>query len=159
MEKKKNYKLTPKQEKFAMKYIELGNATDAYREAYDAYHLKIESANRNAYKLLANVKIMSLINKIKADHMTRHAITVDSLIEELEEARQVALSAETPQSSAAVSATMGKAKLCGLDKRIIELSGTIQTRDISDEVLSEKLAALGLGRFVNQLSEKIDDDE
>jgi len=33
------------------------------------------------------------------------------------------LTAETPQSSAAVAATMGKAKLTGLDKQIIEHSG------------------------------------
>ncbi|RIQ42397.1 terminase small subunit, partial [Bordetella avium] len=37
--------------------------------------------------------------------------------------RQAALSAETAQSSAAVAATMGKAKLLGLDKQVIEHSG------------------------------------
>lgn len=60
----------------------------------------------------------------------RHNVTVDSLLAELEEARQ-ALSAETPQSSAAVAATMGKAKLVGLDKQIIDHTssdGTMATK-------------------------------
>ena len=55
--------------------------------------------------------------------MERHEITVDTLLAELEEARKAALCAETPQTSAAVSATMGKAKLLGLDKKIVELTG------------------------------------
>ena len=43
-------------------------------------------------------------------------------------ARTIALSCETPQTSAAVSATMGKAKLCGLDKQLIELSGEVNNK-------------------------------
>ena len=48
-------------------------------------------------------------------------MTVDSLLVELEQARQIALGAETPQTAAAVSATLGKAKLVGLDKQILDL--------------------------------------
>jgi len=39
-------------------------------------------------------------------------VTVDSILEELEEARQIALAAKSP--TAAISASMGKAKLLGL---------------------------------------------
>ena len=42
----------------------------------------------------------------------RHEISEDSLLEELEQARLAAL--ENQQASAAVAATMGKAKLCGM---------------------------------------------
>jgi hypothetical protein len=42
----------------------------------------------------------------------RHEITQDSLLEELEQARQSALT--NNQASAAVAASMGKAKLCGM---------------------------------------------
>ena len=52
--------------------------------------------------------------------MRRHVMTVGDLLKELEEARQAALGAENPQSSAAVAATMGKAKILGLDKQIVE---------------------------------------
>lgn len=52
--------------------------------------------------------------------MRRHDLTVGDLLAELEEARQAALGAENPQSSAAVAATMGKAKILGLDKQVID---------------------------------------
>jgi len=51
----------------------------------------------------------------------KHAVTVDSLIEELEEARELAKETGTP--SALVAATMGKAKLSGLDIDKVEISG------------------------------------
>ena len=44
------------------------------------------------------------------------------LLLELEEARQCALAAETPQTSAAIGATMGKAKLMGLGKQLIDVT-------------------------------------
>ena len=47
-----------------------------------------------------------------------HGITIATLLRELDEARKIALEAETPQSSAAISATMNKAKLVGLDKHV-----------------------------------------
>ena len=49
---------------------------------------------------------------------------------ELEQARAAALSAPTPQSSAAVSATMGKAKMLGLlvDKAEIKAEAEISTK-------------------------------
>lgn len=51
-------------------------------------------------------------------------MTVDDLIKELEEARQAALdpNLDKPQSAAAVSATMGKAKLLGLDKQLVDIT-------------------------------------
>ena len=46
--------------------------------------------------------------------------TYDDLIKELEEARQ--MGADTESASAMVSATMGKAKLLGLDKQLIDIT-------------------------------------
>jgi phage terminase small subunit len=112
--------LTQKQENFCLAYIETGNASEAYRRSYNAVNMKTESINVNACKLLADANVAQRVEILKGEAAKRHAITVDSLIAELEEARQAALQAETPQSSAAVSATMGKAKLAGLDKQIVE---------------------------------------
>mgnify|MGYP000422757604 CR=1 FL=1 len=115
--------LTIKQEAFCQAYIETGNASQAYRTAYAADKMKTDSINRKAKELIDNGKIAARVAELQGEIKERHNVTVDSLIAELEEARQAALSAETPQSSAAVSATMGKAKLTGLDKQIIEHSG------------------------------------
>lgn len=115
--------LTPKQEKFALAYVETGNASEAYRRAYDAAKMKPDSINRKAKELLDNGKITARVQELQAGHVERHQLTVDDLLRELEEARTAALTAETAQSSAAVAATMGKAKLLGLDKQVIEHTG------------------------------------
>jgi len=112
--------LTIKQEAFCQAYIETGNASEAYRTAYAADKMKPESINRKAKELLDNGKIAAMVAELQGEIKQRHNVTVDSLLAELEEARQKALNAETPQSSAAVAATMGKAKLVGLDKQIVD---------------------------------------
>ena len=81
------------------------------------------TVHRNASALLDNNKIATRLDQIRKEHSKRHNITVDSLLLELEEARQAAFEGERPQVSAAVSATMGKAKLLGLDKQVIEHTG------------------------------------
>lgn len=110
-------KLTTKQEVFISAYCSNGyNGTQAAIEAgYSG-----STARAIAAENLSKPYIIDAIDKYKASISEKHMITVDSLIKELEEARRVALEAETPQSSAAISATMGKAKLCGLDKQIID---------------------------------------
>lgn len=115
--------LTHKQEKFCQAYIETGNASEAYRTAYAADKMKPEAIHVNASKLLDNAKVALRVSELQGEIKQRHNVTVDSLLAELEEARQKALNAETPQSSAAVAATMGKAKLTGLDKQIVEVTG------------------------------------
>lgn len=115
--------LTPKQEAFCRLYMETGNASQAYREAYDASEMKPETVNRSAKEMLDHPKISARVKKMREEISERHKITVDTLLTELEEARRAALGCETPQASAAVGATMGKAKLLGLDKQILEHTG------------------------------------
>lgn len=110
-------KLTVKQELFISAYCSNGyNGTQAAIEAGYSEKTARAIANEN----LTKPYIIEEIDRYKASISEKHMITVDSLVKELEEARQIALSAETPQSSAAISATMGKAKLCGLDKQVID---------------------------------------
>lgn len=132
--------LTIKQERFCMVYIETGNASEAYRQAYNAENMKESSINVNASKLLADAKVALRIKELKLGHAKRHELTIDDLVDELEEARQAALLAESPQSSAAVSATMGKAKLLGLvvDKTDIKLTSV-------KELTNEQLAIIAAG--------------
>lgn len=114
-------KLTPKQENFCLAYLETGNASEAYRRAYDADGMTPGSINVKASELLSNVKIAVRLDELREPILKRHAITVDDLLAELEEARRLALETEAP--APAVSATMGKAKLLGLDKQVIEHQG------------------------------------
>ena len=122
--------MTPKQEQFARLYVETGNASEAYRQAYSTDNMKPETVTNEAYKLLQAPDISAMVDDLKAEARQRHAVTVDDLLHELEQARAAALAAPTPQSSAAVSATMGKAKMLGLlvDKAEIKAEAEIQEK-------------------------------
>lgn len=129
--------LTEKQEKFCKALIETGNQSEAYRRAYNTENMKPESVNRKAVEMVQKVAIAARLDELRKRVAKRHDCTVDSLVAELEEIKQVALAAETPQTSAAVSAVMGKAKLCGLDKQLVELSGTVGVRRTLDDFYGE----------------------
>lgn len=111
-------KLTPKQEQFCQLYIELGNASEAYRQAYDADSMSEGTVNTKASELLKNGKITVRLKQIRTHHQVRHNITVDMLLDELEQARLAAKGDETrrPQANVMIAATMGKAKILGLDR-------------------------------------------
>ena len=117
--------LTIKQENFCQLVVEFGDNSKAYRGAYDASRMKPESVHRKARELIENVKVAARIDELREELAKRGRCTLDSLLLELEETRVSALNRETPQCGAAVAATMGKAKLCGLDKQLVELSGGV----------------------------------
>lgn len=106
--------LTIKQEAFCQKYVETSNASEAYRHAYAAGNMKPSTIHVKACELLGNGKVAERIAELRGKVETVHGVTVASLIAELEEARQVAKGRE--QGAAMVQATLGKAKLAGLEK-------------------------------------------
>ena len=106
-------KLTLKQEAFAMAYVESGNASKAYKTVYNVNdNASDNSISVEASKLRNNPKITLRILELQELAQVRHSITIDSLTDELENARLTA--SEAGQASAMVAATMGKAKLHGL---------------------------------------------
>lgn len=105
--------LTIKQETFCQKYIETGNASEAYRQAYDAEGMKPETIAKRAAEMFAHGGIAGRLAELREGVIKMHNVTVASLIAELEEARQVGKAKE--QAAAMVSATLGKAKIAGLD--------------------------------------------
>jgi len=149
--------LTAKQDAFALAYLETGNASEAYRRAYSAENMKPETVAVKASELLAHGKVSVRVKELQEEAAERNRLTVDDLLKELEEARMIAIEDRAP--APAVSATMGKAKILGYDKQVVEHSGPnggpIQHQDISDDQLKEKLAALGFGREANQLAGKV----
>ncbi|WP_315497011.1 terminase small subunit, partial [Haemophilus parahaemolyticus] len=83
--------LTPKQEKFCQLYIELGNASEAYRQSYDCQDMKPESINRLAKKELDKIKIRSRVDVLQQEHRQRHNLTVDNIIADLQEYRDICM--------------------------------------------------------------------
>ena len=123
MERKRKRHFSDKMEKFCLAYVETANAAESYRIAYNTENMATATIGREGYNTLQKPQVQARLEELRKQVMERHEITVDTLLAELEEARKAALGAETPQTSAAVSATMGKAKLLGLDKKIVELTG------------------------------------
>lgn len=123
--------LTAKQEAFVREYLIDLNATQAaIRAGYSA-----ETAYSQGQRLLKHVEVASAISKGQAKAAKRAEITVQSLAEELEEARALAI--KEAQSSAAVAATMGKAKLFGLGVENKRVSGSFQLITLTQEQIGK----------------------
>ncbi|MFJ4113724.1 terminase small subunit [Pseudomonas sp. NPDC089758] len=147
MERKAKRRFTDKMELFCLAYVETGNASEAYRRSYDTSKMADKTAQREGYNLLQNPLVQARIEELRIKVMERHEITVDTLLAELEEARL--LGKETGKASAMVTASMGKAKLLGLDKQIVELTGkggapieTKSTVKVDQEALESVLSRL-----------------
>lgn len=59
--------LTPKQEKFCQEYIQHGNASEAYRQAYYCSNMKPETVTKRASELLANGEIKGRVQSLNAE--------------------------------------------------------------------------------------------
>lgn len=113
----------PKQEKFCVVWHETGNKSEAYRQSHPGCkRWKPETITNKASALSKEDGVSARFKELQSEVIANHGITIENLLMELQEARLIALQAETPQSSAAVSATMAKAKLVGLDVTKIEVS-------------------------------------
>lgn len=106
--------MTPKQELFAQVYLETSNASEAYKRAYNT-QANANTVNRKASQLLKHPEVSTHIIELQNEQRKKHHLTLDDILQELEQSRLLAL--ENIQCSAAISATMGKAKLLGLDKK------------------------------------------
>ena len=105
--------LTTKQEAFCLAYVETGNASEAYRSAYDVgENTKPETVWKRASELMADGAVAGRVAELKAQAAERALVTVASLTTELDEARALAKAVANP--AAMTGATMGKAKLHGL---------------------------------------------
>ena len=116
--------LTVKQSDFCLFYIETGNASEAYRRAYDAENMKPETVNRRAFDLMENSKIKARIEVLQAERRKEHNITVSDILNKLEDIYSEAM--KKGNLSSAVSAVMGQAKVLGFDKQTINLEGDIK---------------------------------
>ncbi len=104
---------TIKQENFCIIYVETGNASEAYRQAYAVGEgTKDKTVWDSASKLLKDPIVAQRVMELREEHRLRHNVTVDSLTVEYEEARELAKGEK--QAASMVSATTGKAKLHGL---------------------------------------------
>jgi hypothetical protein len=96
----------PKQESFVHNYLKCGDAT----EAFELTGYVRDSAN--AHRLLKRPQVQARLRELQDEIAAKVPITIESLIGELEEARQHATGKN--QFAAAIKAILGKAQLAGL---------------------------------------------
>jgi phage terminase small subunit len=102
--------ITAQKQRFVEAYLISSNATKAAIEA--GYSERTASAQ--ASRMLKEGAIQDAIQDARHAASERNKVTVDHLIGELEAARQIAK--DERNASGMISATMGKAKILGLDK-------------------------------------------
>jgi len=84
MDKKTKKPLTMKQENFCREYLLCGNASEAYRRAYNCENMKDETIWNNAYKLLnQNNDVKARITELKENLEELLGITKATEIKEL----------------------------------------------------------------------------
>lgn len=76
--------LTPKQEKFVVKYLEISNAVEAYKCAYNASKMNANSIKRTAFETLRHPKIAAEIEKRMKITAQGSEISKLRVLEELE---------------------------------------------------------------------------
>jgi phage terminase small subunit len=112
--------LNVRQERFVQNLVAKGlNATAAYKAA--GYAGKTEATARaGASELLTNPNVAARISDVQKLAAKRHAKTIDSIIFDLDQLRDLAI--ENGQTAAGVAAVMGAAKILGYvtDRQQIE---------------------------------------
>lgn len=82
-------------------------------------------------------KIEALTAESTAKVMKKFDQNLEGLLMELCQSREAALGSKVPQTSAAVAATMGKAKLLGLLTDKVSVSGTLNLASLIRELEQE----------------------
>ena len=104
--------LTQKQENFCLAYIETGNASEAYREAYNAAGSSEKSVWESASKMLDNPKVISRLEALREQAARRALLTLERHLEELATLRDEARA--EGRYSAAIAAEIARGKAAGL---------------------------------------------
>lgn len=74
--------LTTKQEKFTLVWHEMGNKSEAYRQAYDAENMSDKTITNKAFILSKKGDIRAMYDELQDEAREKHTVTVDKLISE-----------------------------------------------------------------------------
>ena len=133
--------LTPKQNLFCINYLLTGSASESYRQTYDVSNSNERTIGNSGSKLMRNPQIKAKIEALTAEStakvMKKFDQNLEGLLMELCQSREAALGSKVPQTSAAVAATMGKAKLLGLLTDKVSVSGTLNLASLIRELEQE----------------------
>jgi phage terminase small subunit len=123
-------KVTPKQEKFCQIFAATGNATKAYRTAYNVRpDTDVAIHYVEASRLLKLPHVAARVAELRAIIRDANLMTLDAILHDLSEITEQAK--ERGQMAAAVSAITAKARLAGI------LPDRVQVRSIEPAPVAE----------------------
>ena len=114
MAKNKKTGLTPKQTKFCHVYVETGNASEAYRQAYEASNMAIDTIKANAYKQLQLTYVQDYIEQLQQEAKEKAVFSIEQAHKQYLEAIEIAKNIEQPATI--VTATKAQCELYGVEK-------------------------------------------
>ena len=136
-------RLTPKQEAFARVYVAAGNASEAYRRAYDT-HGSPESIAREAHALINHPKVASRIEELREQIVAYANVTPERIAAELEEVRN--LGRKWKQGSTMIGAIERKADLKDLfGKRRLQVNKRVRVEHFRSMATDELAAYVEAG--------------
>lgn len=119
-------RLTQKQENFCLAYIETGNASEAYRKAYNAERMKPETVNNKAHVLLKKGEIRARLEELRCPATKSAQVTLAQHLSKLEELRELAK--EEGKYGPAIQAEIARGKAAGLYVERSHIDGEITVR-------------------------------
>ena len=134
-------RLTIKQERFAQEYVATGNASEAYRRAYDT-HGSPETVAREAHALVTHPKVAPRIEELREQVAAFANLTPEAIAAEFTENRQHAR--DWHQASAMNTATERKADLLDLfHKRQLDIRSVNVSAELGDMSVEELRELVG----------------
>jgi len=130
-------RLTAKQEKFLAEYLEHGNASRAYRAAYNCAGASDATIRREAHRLLEHPNIAPTLEEAREQAREAAGITLESHLQRLDELSRKAEDAE--QFSAAIAAEVHRAKAAGLEPPRSEATIALVDKQAMNEALQRAL--------------------
>ena len=141
--------LNPRHERFAQAIVARiargeANQAAAYRDA--GYNPKSEAVAKSCASRLLTIanRVGERVREIQALELKRKRLSVESLIDELEEARETGKA--NAQAGAMATATMGKAKIMGflVDRQEQGKVGDFSQAKNQDEIATSLLISVGM---------------
>ena len=119
-------KLTQKQENFCAAYLEIGNASVAYRKAYPGTRMSDKTRNEAASRLLKNSKVVARLEELRKPVAESAQITLSQHLSKLEELRELAK--QYGKYGPAIQAEIARGKAAGLYVERSHIDGEITVR-------------------------------
>ena len=151
--------LTAKKEKFVLGWIESGNKSDSYTDAFDTSRMKRESVHKRAYELSNDPEVMARYKEIMANVQDETETTVALIDSYYKSAYQLAKEQENPSGMIAAGAALAKLHGLNFDKSDSRDSVTTIYNQVvvADRSMIPPMPTVGdaYHKHQNQIDEKI----